>query len=1360
MKYIWDKELNLFRRTHVEAFIYSDGAEVEQRLYDIIRNASDRSTFSSELVKGIADWPSEYHLSRARHCLIRPLGIKPGEKVLELGCGCGAITRYLGEIGAEVIAVEGSIARARIAAERCRDLSNVKVYVDDLLRFEIDERFEWILLVGVLEYAPVFSGEKEPVQHYLRTVARFLAPNGKLVIAIENKLGLKYFNGCSEDHVGIPFYGVQNLYGAKTPRTFGRRELLEQLSAAGFLHCYFYYPFPDYKLPSVILSDDALKDQQFDAVDLIIRSHARDYSGSPYRLFDEALAFSTLSANGLFAEFSNSFLVVATLPEAIPHKADRLAMTFAVNRVPEFLVVTSFYRSDDVIRVVKEPVFPDFPRERQFQDFNLLNVPSVAIYNPGRQLLWRLLSVRANKGTLDQVVTELRPWIIYLFQFAANGGSHETFMIDADKWHNLRNWYVPGIYLDCTPFNLLETRQGLVFIDNEWQADCDVPLGWVITRGLLHSLSVGLAPENSIKSIADVVQELCRSVELYTTETEVADWINMEARFLSLVTGQALSDILILLKNSTSGLIYFSQAVAERDGQIASLNQAVAERDGQIASLSQAVAEREEQIANLNQAIAERDRRIINLNQMLADKDLQMTSLSQAIADKEKIEREIRIIKNSKRYRYAERAAIISWYFTRPNQLFLHIKTSLLNMLRSRLSTRTKRFIKKYILFRKEPAWKVPSLPANSVVLDNDHLVVEKENTDKYDVIVLPVIDWDFRFQRPQQLSLEFAKHGHRVFYLNTKFSQLETNLIQKKAPNVYEVQLPGNPEVNLYADNIDGFLLQQLENAMDRLIDEYNISYAVVIVHLPFWKEIAFLLREKYNFKIVYDCMDKHSGFSTNSECMLEKERDLTASSDLVVTTSHLLYDEHSKVNNKCVLVQNATDFTHFSAPLTGIPPVMNQYKKPIIGYYGAISDWFDMQIVIDMAQNRPDWTFVLIGSTFGADVELVKNIKNIHLLGEIPYRLLPGYLHSFDVAIIPFKLLPLTLATNPVKFFEYLSAGKPVVSVPLPELLPYEPEGLLSIAYNSDDFVKKIEIALNENDVSKIAKRVHFAQQHTWEARYLQLRNEIKEAHSKASIIIVTYNNVHLTKLCLESIYQKTNYPNFEVIIVDNNSSDGTREYLQGIRQKHDNIKIIYNDFNAGFAKANNQGIGVSEGEYIILLNNDTVVTDGWLARLIYYLDRYPEVGMVGPVTNITGNEAKIDVTYSSIDEIDAFAAQNARDYRGCYFEIKMLSMFCVAFRRGLFDEIGPLDERFGIGMFEDDDYSLRVKQKGYKLICVEDVFIHHFHSASFKLVDQKEYLQMFEKNRKKFEEKWGIRWEPHCYREKRMEKKSNIK
>ncbi len=135
--------------------------------------------------------------------------------------------------------------------------------------------------------------------------------------------------------------------------------------------------------------------------------------------------------------------------------------------------------------------------------------------------------------------------------------------------------------------------------------------------------------------------------------------------------------------------------------------------------------------------------------------------------------------------------------------------------------------------------------------------------------------------------------------------------------------------------------------------------------------------------------------------------------------------------------LVRNGTDFELFNQ----LTPngILKDINGPIIGYYGAIAEWFDTELIVHCAMEHPDWNFVLIGSTVGCDTSSLEKLKNVHLLGEKPYKELPLYLYHFDVCTIPFKINPLTLATNPVKFYEYLSSGKPVVTVRLPELEPY---------------------------------------------------------------------------------------------------------------------------------------------------------------------------------------------------------------------------------------------------------------------------------------------------------------------------------
>ena len=236
--------------------------------------------------------------------------------------------------------------------------------------------------------------------------------------------------------------------------------------------------------------------------------------------------------------------------------------------------------------------------------------------------------------------------------------------------------------------------------------------------------------------------------------------------------------------------------------------------------------------------------------------------------------------------------------------------------------------------------------------------------------------------------------------------------------------------------------------DVFDKFRQTAQIVEAISLVQLPFWTPLAQAARARHGWKIVYDCMDDHAGFSTNRPAMLKYEKELLSSCDLVVSSSKYLHDKNRVVAKRALLLPNATDFEHFRrnglGAETGLTTAVERRRladipHPIIGYYGAISDWFDTELIRGVAIRRPDWSFVLIGSTYGADVTNLEALDNVHLLGELPYESLPGYLHDFDVACIPFILDSLTLATSPVKFYEYLSAGKPVVGVDLPELAEF---------------------------------------------------------------------------------------------------------------------------------------------------------------------------------------------------------------------------------------------------------------------------------------------------------------------------------
>ena len=265
------------------------------------------------------------------------------------------------------------------------------------------------------------------------------------------------------------------------------------------------------------------------------------------------------------------------------------------------------------------------------------------------------------------------------------------------------------------------------------------------------------------------------------------------------------------------------------------------------------------------------------------------------------------------------------------------------------------------------------------------------------------------------------------------------------------------------------------------------------------------------------------------------------------------------------------------------------------------------------------------------------------------------------------------------------------------------------------------------------------------------IRIEERTLAAGKMASLIVVTLDNLLFNRICLESVLANTQWPDYEIIVVDNGSTDGTRHYLGSLARRNPNLRVVLNDDNLGFAGAINQGMSLARGEFLVLLNNDILVTEGWLTRLVRHLED-PAIGLVGPVTNRTGNEAQIEITYDTYGEMLAFSRDYCRTHEGQTFDIRMLAMFCVVMRRSLYDEVGQLDEVFEVGLFEDDDYAVRARLRGYRVVCAEDVFVHHFGQASLgQLASTGESGRLFHANRRRWEEKWGCTWERYLYRRK---------
>lgn len=237
--------------------------------------------------------------------------------------------------------------------------------------------------------------------------------------------------------------------------------------------------------------------------------------------------------------------------------------------------------------------------------------------------------------------------------------------------------------------------------------------------------------------------------------------------------------------------------------------------------------------------------------------------------------------------------------------------------------------------------------------------------------------------------------------------------------------------------------------------------------------------------------------------------------------------------------------------------------------------------------------------------------------------------------------------------------------------------------------------------------------------------------------SIVIPVYNQWPFTQSCLASIARHTPEPH-GVIVVDNGSADGTPERLA---REFPGVHLLRLGENRGFAAACNRGAALARGEFLLFLNNDTLVTPGWLVNLKRCLASLPLAGLAGPRTNCAGSEQMMPVSYRTLAEMEEFARGFNQPDPGRWTEVERLVGFCLLVKRRVWEEVGPFDERFGPGNYEDDDYCLRVRRRGYRLILAGDTFVHHFGGVTFTGAGL-DYRALLAENRETFRKKWGLR------------------
>jgi len=478
-EYIFDPQKNFFVHPNNCSIEYQDSSELF--IYESLKNITDLSTQSIEFNHYIKDLPTQYHLSHMRLNFLDSLEdiFSRESEVLEIGCGCGTITRWLGEHFKNVDALEGNSLRAKITRARTKDLNNVAVYCGDLLATNFDKKYDLIILIGSLEYIPFYSinnaNPYEICSDFLLRLSRSLKDNGILLVAIENKIGIKYFSGCREDHTGKFFSGIMG-YPDKTPVTFGRTELESMLSHSGLKNIQFYHVYPDYKMTETIIVErkKSLLLYPYNW----IRTPFIDYFGIPLYLFPETLFLKTIADAGLFWHFSNSFVILASRSGKV-----NLEVDWHIKKYHNYQEIAPIFHHTITLSDANTSSLTQYTVNRVpigrgalFQDKkNFIFELHKSDFVPGRVLASYIIESifsQSPEQAFIKIIQNLHNEIIH--NFSTNEYDNGNYLL------------LLGNSLDYTIFNVIvDNNNRLIAIDNKWRTKMPIPIDYILFRNTL-----------------------------------------------------------------------------------------------------------------------------------------------------------------------------------------------------------------------------------------------------------------------------------------------------------------------------------------------------------------------------------------------------------------------------------------------------------------------------------------------------------------------------------------------------------------------------------------------------------------------------------------------------------------------------------------------------------------------------------------------------------------------------------------------------------------------------------------------------------------------------------------------------------
>jgi len=499
---------------------YSDWVSVERNINRILSSNVDLSSDSYELQQEAKDLQSEYHLSPRRSQLLKGFTYNREGNILEIGCGCGAITRFLGERFDSVISIEKNMILAQLARKRTKGMNNVSILCSPFQDISFKIKFDIIFCIGMLEYAGIYLDGVDPYQEFLSACSRILKPEGVLVLALENEYGLKYVLPGKEPHSGLRLKGMKkSSRDGSEEKAYGYQEIKDRL-LVDFQHIHFYFPYPDYRLPSCILSEQLL--EKTNVAELIGGFAPSDYWGDKRSSVDMKLLVMELQKNKEIEYLADSFLIHASKQPIKSIRSDWLGIIYSDKRVPSLQTETKIVEDEKgSLTVMKSPKIKKIEHKE-----NLILHPGKYPWLEGMSLHIQILKLcKDQKATLREIFTLCLVWI--------NEMKRQCFSTKGTLW-------LDGRYIDNIWRNCIVRDNKCYFFDNEWEWNKPILFNVFLIRSIVYFLGdvmllTNPGPAIAQKNMLVLCNNIARILGVTLTYKDYIQFVIFESKFQRIV---------------------------------------------------------------------------------------------------------------------------------------------------------------------------------------------------------------------------------------------------------------------------------------------------------------------------------------------------------------------------------------------------------------------------------------------------------------------------------------------------------------------------------------------------------------------------------------------------------------------------------------------------------------------------------------------------------------------------------------------------------------------------------------------------------------------------------------------------------